>query len=66
MPNETQHLKELFPDIYTQAYKQGEQDAFELLINAFEKLEPYKHIAPAIKQIQQAAKDKPLNLQVND
>ena len=62
--SETQHLKELFLDTYTQGYKQGEQDAYDLLIRAFEKIEQYKHIAPAIKQIKEAAKTKPLNLTV--
>lgn len=66
MSKETQHLKEVFLDIYTQAYQQGEQDAFQLIINAFEKLPQYKHIALAIKQIQEAAKNKPLNLYLND
>lgn len=63
---ETQHLKEIFLETYTQGYRQGEQDAFQLLVNAFEKTEQYKHIALAIKQIQQAALDKPLNFHVND
>ena len=62
--SETQHLKELFLETYTSGYKQGEQDTYDLLIRAFLKIPQYQHIAPAIKQIQLAAKDKPLNLTV--
>ena len=62
--SETQHLKEIFLETYTSGYKQGEQDAFQLLINAFEKIEAYKHIAPAIQQIKETALEKPLNFQV--
>ena len=62
--SETQHLKELFLETYTHGYKQGEQDAFTIIINAFEQTKAYKHLVPVIKQIQLAAKEKPLNLTV--
>ena len=64
MSKDTQHLKELLVGAYNQGYNQGEQCAFQMVINAFERVPAYQHLTVIVKEIQKAALKDPLKLQV--